>query len=172
MNFIKNSLEKIFACLFVISFLQLPLFIDLYMAHLNGHVEELKILCQKLETESAQQKMTLKVYIKALKSSSDSKVQPLGTLLDDEVCRFEKLQNGSLLLTQSNCFTRPIVFLTHFEKSIVQETWASFKPGLSMTAESLVWGLTGLLLGTLLWNSLGAFLRRLHLRFSSAKCRD
>lgn len=131
----------------IIVFCQLPVFVDEYSKHLEGHVSEAKRAVEQLQKAAEQSRKTLDEYIEKFEKNDDSDVASQGSIMRGTQNRYEFLKKASLSIRETNIFVRPIIFTWYMDHEIMIETVHSFSPGLLFTKEMVAWGVIGWFLG-------------------------
>ncbi|MDB6080905.1 MAG: hypothetical protein JWO53_177 [Chlamydiia bacterium] len=147
-RFFQGMADRIFTILTVLLFCQFPLFIQQYEIRLSGHVLESAKLIQELEKNASSTHKTLPQYIQKFLNNTDPDFQNEGKLLQRILIRYQTLRLSLEALQQATLFTKPFVFIRHLQIDIFTESIASFTPGLSITLESCIYGLVGLLVSS------------------------
>lgn len=142
---ICTALDKIFTIVVVLLFCQLPLFIEQYEMRLSGHVQESTLLVQELEKTAGKANRTLPEYIHKLLKADDHEASLAGGLFENALKRNKELVNAFTKLINANAFTKPFVFLLHIQRDVMSETYQDFTFGLSLTLETVLYALIGLL---------------------------
>jgi hypothetical protein len=117
-------------------FAQLPAFIQQYLQRLGGHVDEAQLsLTQILDGESARalDAPTLEVLTVSLQQ------------------RVTALEAGEQAISGASASVRPFVFLREFDFDIAAATLRVFEPALPLSFAGLIYALTGIVAGWLLY---------------------
>lgn len=147
---IRSLFERAFVVIVVLLFCQAPLFIQQYEMRLSGHVLELRRFVQSLEKSAAESKKSLPEYIRKFLGHKDRDIANQGKLLEGTVERYKEFDRACTTLQEASIWTRPFIFVRHLNSEVAKETAASFKPGLAMTMEALLYAIMGLLLSSCL----------------------
>lgn len=131
-------------------FLQFPQFILNYQQQLSGHVAEIQQYVDKMRNLAAQSGKSLDHYIQKFISYPDVDFSKQGTLMQFTYIRANKLFLHLERLKQASPLMRPFVWITGMQGDIFHSTLSSFKPGLTFSLESLMYGLLGIGLGSIL----------------------
>lgn len=172
MTWISNMLDRIFAVLAAILFMQMPMFIEQYSTRLAGHVDELNYQTQALELLATKSNKSMNAYVEKFIKSTDVDFSNQGKFILDLEKRKEKLKHTLTSLTQANLFTRPFIFLFNSDWSIVHATCHNYQIGISFTLESIIYALVGVFVGYYLYRLLSSFGRRVANGFRRAKNRE
>jgi Protein of unknown function (DUF2937) len=144
----------LFALLGALLFSQIPFFMQQYTQQLAGHVAELQIQIAAIDKLAGQSGKTLQQYIEKFSSNSDTDFVLQGHFMQKLFDRFNEMSEGLNALQQATPWFHPFVFIKFFQTNIGLSTYASFKPGLSLTLESGLYMLAGLLFGYLFYQLL------------------
>ena len=160
-NLIRGSFDRICSVVLILLFCQLPLFIQQYEMRLAGHVAESARLVQDLEKSAALTHKSLQAYIDKFLQQDDSDFVSSGQVMQKAVKRYADLSVALSSLQHAGPVKRPFVFLAHLQGDSFQESLHNFTPGFSLTLETIVYGVMGLLV----WVALFQLLRQLTARF-------
>ncbi|HXF29650.1 MAG TPA: DUF2937 family protein [Chlamydiales bacterium] len=149
-QFLKAVLERVSGAFFLLLFCQFPLFIQQYEAHLSGHVKELTRFVSSIQVNAQLSQKSLHEYVAKFTQSKDPDFARQGKLLEGVIVRYERLESGYSSLQQASIWSRPFVFIRYLETDLLQETWKGFQIGLSISLESAIYAVCGLLFGTAL----------------------
>lgn len=142
-----RMIDRIFAVIGALVFLQIPLFIQQYSQRLSGHLEELRYQVGLLNEVSTQSGKTLQEFISKFVHSSDLDFSRQGELLQAMIQRLDKLNNAYLGLHNSTLFTKPFVFMYYSDWEILRSTMTSYKVGVPLSIEGLIYGIIGIFVG-------------------------
>ena len=166
MNMAVKIIDRIFAFLGAVIFMQVPQFIQDYVHVLYGHLAELTWQLDQMRTMAAKSGKTIAELSAKFLKNADSDIVFQGELIDKLIKREDAFASALQALTEAGPFTKSFLFLRHSNSEIVKETWKHFKLGLPLTLEAIFWGLIGLFLGYLLFTLLKKLLRSLSSLFS------
>lgn len=166
MNALLKLVDRVFAGVGAVVFMQAPQFIQNYTHVLYGHLAELHWELDQMHTFVHKSGKTIEALAKKFLSSSDPDIIFQGELIEKLVTRERDFSLALQALTTANPLTKPFVFLRHADKDLIGETWVHFKLGLPITVEALGWGFFGLLAGYFLFRLLYALARSLGRIFS------
>jgi|GEM_PF-3071364 len=145
----KWFLRSIVALILFIS-LQGPELIAQYMDHLTGHVEELRYQVGKLKELTGKEDAELKPLLAHWVEKIEPKEPAL--FISALYQRFEKLTQDLLAFREAKFWSKPFVFMSHFDGDILKETLDNYRWGFSFTMAVIPFLLLGALLSTLiLW---------------------
>lgn len=143
----NKILCRLFIVLGAFLFLQFPLFMYHYKAHLVGHVEELKIQVNEMQKSAKLTQKSIDQYIHKFMTNSDVDFSNQGNLMLGTWNRYKKFSHALYALENANVFLRPIQFIYYVDLGILRTSFASFSLGVSFTYESLSYAILGILSG-------------------------
>lgn len=168
-SWFEKLIDRLFALAGAALFFQLPNFMHQYVHELKGHVAELNILIQTLSKTASISGKTLKQYVNKFLSSQDSDFVLQGEFMNNIINRYENLNNSYQAITDANLYSKPWVFLKHFDWSLGESTWSTFTPGFSFSLESIGYGFFGLIFGLVLYKVLSKCVLKVKNLFSRKK---
>jgi hypothetical protein len=127
-----------------ILFSQLPEFFQQYLQRLGGHLDEARRQLDQFRQTAAQSGMTLDRLIADASGQADPAMARLGHVVADTAQRVDTLAASESALREASAWSRPFVFLRHFDPAIAHATWAVFRPAVPTTAEGLVYAALGM----------------------------
>lgn len=142
-------LKRVFLGFVVFIFCQLPVFVDQYRMHLEGHKKEAERVFIELTLMAKSADMPLERYIEKFTSNSDPDIRNQGQFMTNIQNRYLFLCKATESFDNIKAIVRPLVFLGYMDFEIMTETAKSFSPGILVTKEVLLWGCIGLLVGVL-----------------------
>ena len=145
-----NLVDRVIAAVFAIAFLQFPHLINQYLDALGGALVIAKENYNKQNANAKQFNMTLERYITQFKSNESKIFQSQGKTIQRQVERYRALKKSHDALKLANPFTRPFIFLRHYEIKILRAV--EFEPGLPLNAEAAIYALFGVVIGMLLYS--------------------
>lgn len=143
--------DRILCVLGALLFLQIPQFMYQYQQQLIGHVAELSWQVESMQQTAAGSGKTLEQYIQKFEKHEDSDFSKQGKVMDTVASRWKRFTTALKALEESSIITRPWIFLYHIDFSILGSTLHSFKIGLSLTLESVIYALIGIIFGHLVF---------------------
>lgn len=151
-----RMIDRSFAVVGAFLFCQFPLFIQQYMLLLQGHLTESRLQLQELEHNASLGNKTLLEYIHKFVVSSDPDFVRQGQWMESIQARAAFLGEAYTTLRESSVWTKPFVFLFHFDRPIFTETARLFSFGFPLTLEGCIYAIIGIGFGVLCYR----FLRR------------
>ncbi len=148
-NIFRGIWQFIERCLCVavaLIFLQIPVYIDQYVEVLAQAREEARPVYEETQRRAFQENFSPEAYLNAIAdttANADS-VQ----LLRNSLEHYQDYDQSIKRINGAEPWKRPYVFYTESKRSIRQAM--DFKPGVNLDVESLVYGLIGVLLCSLL----------------------
>lgn len=140
-------MSRVLVILCILSFSQLPVFVDQYRIRLQGHLAESQRQVEAFQTAATTGGKSLDQYIAKFLEQADADFKHQGTLMQGAMERNQFLQNACNALQDANPFLRPVVFIRYLDNQILAEAWRSFTPGLSLSVHVAVWALVGCAFG-------------------------
>ncbi len=156
-RWLNSLIDRIFAAIGGLVFLQVPQFYQQYTQRLAGHVDELKIMIGTITQAAEKNGKGLIAYIHKFLQHSDPDFASQGAMMKMMVDRESQLSNSLLAIQEAGPFSRPYYFVKNLNIDICWATLKDFQPGLMLTTEALLYALLGICAGVLLYKSI-AFL--------------
>lgn len=150
MKWIAGIFDKILALAGALVLSQGPVFMQAYTHQLSGHVAELQWQMDAMQRVAAQSGKSLNQFVEKFLTSQDKDFALQGQLMWDTMERWHNYSEGLFALQNATVWTRPFVFIRHFEWNIVQSTYESYDIGLTLNIEGIVYALIGMLIGYLI----------------------
>lgn len=147
LKWLAGILDRVFAVIGALLFLQAPMFMMQYVHNLAGHVAELQLQMELMRKTAASTGKTLEQYVSKFMSNSDPDFSKQGEIMQGMIDRWENLSSGLHSLMSSNVFARPFVFMYHFDYSVAKDTYSHFQFGLTFSLEGIVYSMIGLVIG-------------------------
>lgn len=153
MRIIKQLLDKIFFTLGVIVFLQLPHFIDQYTQRIGGYSESQKQQLSNYQVIADNNYQgNLKLLIEGFKESSDSAVRQTGENISATQVDVSQLNTEINYLENEGLFKKIVFLSTNLRLNIAKGTLGAFQPGIPLSIWSIIYGLIGGVLFSLMFN--------------------
>lgn len=144
---IGKIIDRVFAVAGAIAFMQIPQYMQAYTLSLAGRVAELSYQVDQITHAAKKSGKTLQEFIQKFQSSTDADFSSQGFFMEGMVKRLTELSDALAAIQTSNPFFRPFTFLSHFNYDISQTALKDFQFGLSLSWESLIFALLGMLFG-------------------------
>ncbi len=138
-------LDRVLCVAGAVLFSQAPEFFQQYLQRLGGHLDEARRQLEQFQQAAAGAGLTVAQLIARTSASADQAVAPLGAAIRRTVTRVDTLQAAHDALLHASAWTRPLVFLSHWDGAIAHATWAVYRPAVPTTLEGLVYALAGML---------------------------
>jgi len=149
MKFFSNLFDKVFAVCGAIAFCQAPLVMQQYSLRLAGHLEENALAYQQIVNLAKSNQKSIQEYLDVFVQNSDPVLSSQGKFLQDVCMRHFSLVDAWQSLQDATPLTKPFIFFKHIDFEILRSTLSSFSPGFAFNVETVIYGLIGLLFGTL-----------------------
>lgn len=172
LNWLSRMLDRICAVLGALLFMQFPLFLQQYTMRLSGHVEELHYQVQRMHEIAKEVGKTLPQYIEKFTLNKDIDIAKQGDLMEAMIRRMNELSDAVNSLADANVFTRPFLFLYHSNWDIVKSTLSSYRIGVTLTIESIIYGIVGVIVGYYTYQFVAGFCRRVYNGLMRAKKKE
>lgn len=140
-------LDRVCAVAGALVFLQFPGFALQYAQQLAGHVAELSFQIDLIYKSAAMSDKPLPALVEKFLASGDVDVVYQGVFIQALLGRYAEFSDALAALQAASPLMRPLYFLSHFDWSIVQETWRGFTFGIPLTVEGGLYALFGLIVG-------------------------
>jgi hypothetical protein len=163
-TWLPKFIVKVFVVIGALLLLQAPLFMQECRQQLSGHVLELRLQVNNMKQAASGSGKTLDEFIEKFRRNGDSDFARQGEVMHQMVSRFQSLSKALSSLDQSNVFTRPFVFLWHFNYDIASATFGAFALGIPLTFEAVVYCLVGIFIGYGIFVLLAKLFRKLSFR--------
>lgn len=154
MSFFTKLVDRTFAVGGAILFLQAPQFIQSYTQTLAGHLAEVSWQMDQMRSMAEKSGKSLTGLVTKFLTNGDPDIVFQGQMIDMLIEREATFSLAYRKLLEATPFTKPFVFISNLNWDLVKETWQQFKMGLPLTAEGIVWGFVGLVLGYLMFRGL------------------
>jgi hypothetical protein len=141
---IEKFLDRALCVAGAVIFSQLPEFFQQYLQRLGGHLDEARRQVAQFQATADQSGFTLEQLIAKTKGAADPALAPLGQVMAGAGARVETLAASEQALREASAWTRPFVFLRHFDPAIAHATLAAFRPAVPTTVEGLCYCLLGM----------------------------
>lgn len=172
LDWLSKIMDHLCTAVGALIFVQFPMFFEQYLTRLSGHVNELHYQVKHMTETAKQFGKTLPQYIEIFLTSSNPIVVKQGGLMEELVHRSDKLSDAYASIYHANPFTRPFVFLYHSDWEIVRATASSYHFGFTLTFESIIYALVGMLIGYYLYKVLSIFFRKVSSGFNRARKKE
>ncbi|MEM1283188.1 MAG: DUF2937 family protein [Chlamydiota bacterium] len=167
-----KMIDRIFVVVFAIFLMQFPMFMEQYVTRLSGHVDELIYQVKQVEEIAKGSGKALPQFIEKFTTSEDEDFEKQGKLIHEMVQRKNKLASSLSAMVNANVISRPFIFLFRSDWEIAGATAESYQIGLSVSLESIVYGIVGVLLGYIVFQGLATFFSRFAEGLRRAKKRE
>ncbi|KIC76425.1 Uncharacterized protein DB41_GD00030 [Neochlamydia sp. TUME1] len=154
-------IDRLFAVIGALAFSQFPLFIQQYQQNLLGHVEELKIQLQAMQSAASVTGKSLQQYIVKFLNSADTDFQLQGALMNNMVERYYTLNDSFQALQEASIYFKPFLFIKYGDWKIAKLTWQSYKIGISFTSEGAIYAGIGVIVGVAIYGLLSKLIKGL-----------
>lgn len=136
--------DRVLCVVGAVLFSQAPEFMQQYLQRLGGHLDEARRQLAHFEQVARQAGLTLDRLIAQTSANPEATVAKLGGVMRETATRVDTLAAAQDALQHASLFTRPFVFLRHFDGDIAGGTWSIYKPAVPTTVEGLLYALAGM----------------------------
>lgn len=143
-----NLTDRIICVVAAVVLLQAPIYMNQYQNVLAGAQQEAALSFNSLAQIAADFDQTLREYLDELLANDNPKVVANAEEDDEKIKRYESYTASLEAFQQANVFSRPFVFLGHYEQRLANAV--EFQPGLPITMEGFVYALLGIVIAMLL----------------------
>ena len=158
--FFDRTFDRIICVIVAFLFCQFPQLVQQYELRLAGHVAEASRQMLLLENSAKLGGKTLDEYIRKFLSQQDVDFVHQGEVMQNIQDRYLDLTKALTSLESSKVWAKPFLFFYHIHSEIFQETLQTFTFGLSVTLESAIYALIGVIIGALLYRGIRDLFRR------------
>lgn len=144
-SLIESVFDRTIASAGAVIFSQIPSFLVQYQQRLGGHVDELAILIKKYKAAASDNGRTIEEYIGLHLQSSVKEFAASGKIMSGNIERFTELSSSLKNLSESSGLFKFIHFLKDADSDIFNAAYKNFVPGLSFSADTVLYGLTGII---------------------------
>jgi hypothetical protein len=151
LKWIGSFFGKLFALAGALIMSQAPLFIQYYTQQLAGRVAELEWQMQSMREVATLSGKNLDEYVQKFLISTDQDFKLQGQFMAGVINRWHEFTESLHALQHATVWTKPFIFLQKMDWSIAHSTYESYKVGLTLNLEGLMFTLAGLILGYLVF---------------------
>jgi hypothetical protein len=126
---------------------QLPELVQQYNQRLGGAIDEVSAIVARFDADAASNNLTRDQALAALSASSDDLVRRRGEDAAINLGRLQNLEASREELESADPFGRLASFLSYADGDLLAATAEDFRPAVPTTAEGIICGLIGFLLG-------------------------
>lgn len=147
LKWVLKLFSKIFIVTGALIASQMPLFMQYYSQQLAGRVSELGWQIEGMEQMATQTGKNLDQYIQKFISNPDTDFQLQGQLMKETQTRWFYLKESIASLQQATAWSKPFIFLQRLDLKIAHSTLNSYKPGMTLNMEGMIYVLGGMGIG-------------------------
>jgi hypothetical protein len=162
MGLITGLVDRLFAVSGALAFCQFPEFLQQYQSRLAGHLGECTRQLMILQQNAQMGGKSLEALAQKFLQQSDPDFIRQGEMITGVMVRQEELQHALMALQSAPAWNKPFLFMHLANLDIVSSTWHNFAPGLTLTTETLCYGLIGLGVGVLLFTTLKGIVKGIY----------
>jgi hypothetical protein len=145
-KFLDSLVDRVFAVIGAMIFVQFPQFYSQYIQRLGGHLDEAGRAVHEYTKTAASNNLTLTEYIKIHLTSHNNVFVSTGKLINDFIERLQHLESSIAALNGAWPWNRWWLFLKELDLNIANQTLANYTLGIPTTIEALIYALIGLIL--------------------------
>jgi len=146
--------DRIISLVSAVIFAQVPQFIAQYIQRLGGHIDELARMARMYEKAASGSGKTVEAYIQFHLNSTVPEFVKTGEIMRLNIERYIELKSVLDRLISSNVYNKFFIFLRGIDFEVAGSTMDSFTPGVPVNIEGLIYAVTGLFIGFLLYSLL------------------
>jgi hypothetical protein len=139
---------------------QLPEFAQQYRQRLGGAIDELQRIVAQFDRDAQSEQLSRDAALDRLGANADPLAQKRATDMREILAREARLSRQQQAMTEAGAFGRLGALATNVDPGVAQRAWQDFEPAIPATAEGLVTGAVGFLVGGGLLRLLAAPFRR------------
>lgn len=129
---------------------QAPEFAQQYAQRLGGALDEIHAIVQSFDQDAAREGLDRRAGLQRMENSPDSFVARRGRSIGETIRRYEKLEAQKAALEAPGAFGRMAALIRgDLDGPIARRAMEDFRPAVPVTAEGLLFALTGFLAGML-----------------------
>ncbi|CRX38075.1 DUF2937 family protein [Estrella lausannensis] len=144
---VSSVLSKVSILLFAVLLSQFPAYENSYEQRLSGHVDELRYHIDSMKETARQSGKTLDEFIAKFQASQDPDFHRQGVLMNGMQTRLIRLESALYNLDSATLFSKPFLFMIHFDKAIAKATLKKYHFALPLTFEGVCWAVIGAFIG-------------------------
>jgi septal ring factor EnvC (AmiA/AmiB activator) len=148
---------------------QLPEYAQQYRQRLGGALDELTAFIERFDAEAVQSGMSEEQAIAHLQRSDDRLVQQRGDQMRDTVMRRDRLERQRQAFARAGPVGRVFVLAEDFDPAVASRAYQAYEPAVPTSAEGLIAGIVGFILGGGLVHLIAWPMRRRRLRAEPAR---
>jgi hypothetical protein len=141
----SKFIDRVLCVAGAVLFSQLPEFFQQYLQRLGGHLAEAQRQLEQFRAAAVQSGADLGQLIAEVSSQRDPAIARLGRVMVESQTRVETLTAAENALRHASAWSRPFVFLSHFDPEIARGTWAVFRPAVPTTIEGVAYAAAGMI---------------------------
>lgn len=146
---VSKIIDRCFAVGGAVLACQFPLLMLQYTMVLSGHLAESRRNINMMQHAASLTNKTLQEYIQKFLGQADLDFVHQGELMQEMQLRYADLSESYTALQHSTVWSKPFVFLSRLDSAVFWDTLSDFAPGLTLSFESLIYALIGLVLGVI-----------------------
>jgi thiosulfate reductase cytochrome b subunit len=126
-------------------FSQAPEFMQQYHQRLGGTTDELARVIRQFEEDSRRSGHDRQGALGLMEKNSERLVRDQAARMKENIARLARLREQQEAFRDGSAFVRVASLLTNADSDIFEATWQSYKPGLQITFDGILFALIGLL---------------------------
>lgn len=147
LKFVDGVLATISGAVSGICSAQFPQYLIHYIQRLGGHVDEAKLNVDKYEQAAENVGKTLEEYISLHINNPEPTFQETGKVIQSVVDRHGDLSSCLESVTSGNAVSDALGYIWNHHPEIAEKTYENFEWSFSFDAQTVGYGLVGLVLG-------------------------
>lgn len=166
---LESLFDRALAIVGSITLAQFPQFYAQYIQRLGGHLDEARRIVSEYSKAASSFHLTLQEYIQVHLTAQNSVLQSTGNIIENSLTRLADLEKSFQALKGGTLFNRWWIFLKNMNPDIFKQTCSEYTSGLSLTLESLIYALAGLLITWGLYQGIKSLIKKLFYKSISSK---
>jgi hypothetical protein len=135
----ERLLDRVLCVAGAVVFSQAPEFMQQYLQRLGGNLDDARLVVSHFADVAAKSGMSVEELASGAARNPDPSVAGLGGVIRESVARAGDLAAAYDSLLHASAWTRPFVFIAHFDAAIAKPTLWAYKPAVPTTAEGLLY---------------------------------
>jgi hypothetical protein len=141
----ERLLDRVLCAVGAVLFSQLPEFMQQYLQRLGGNLDDARLVVSRFADVAAKSGVSVDDLASGAARNPDPSLAGLGGVIRESVARAGELAGAYDALLHASVWTRPFVFIAHFDAAIAGATLTAYKPAVPTTAEGLLYAGFGII---------------------------
>ncbi len=158
---LESLTDRALAIVGSLTLAQFPQFYAHYLQRLGGHLDEARLIVSEYSEAANSFNLTLHEYIRIHLTANNPVLQSTGTIIENSLARLTALEKSFQALQAGTVFNRWWIFIKNMDPAIFRQTYSAYMPGISLTVESLIYAVTGLLITWGIYQGIKSLIKKL-----------